>query len=189
MAYYATAYTIHFDDTMAYGSHHFLTSFKFQCEARESFLFGDKIFDRLGVRECLDDVHLFTGDAYSRNLSPAKLGDRVAILLTLEEWGRVSARFCYRVISANGAPICAGFQTLICADANTGSPILIPEPLRKAMDAMRQIEEPIRERSFRDRVLAGGESVDELFSPEAFTTAGAFPVSYTHLTLPTTPYV
>lgn len=130
MSYFATAYTIHFDDTMAYGSHHFLTAFKFQCAARESLLYGDLIFDVDGVREALDQVHLFTADAYSRNLNPTFLGDRVAILITLEEWGRVSARFCYRVVGQQGQPICAGFQTMICADAQTGQPIPLPEPLR-----------------------------------------------------------
>ena len=149
---------------MAYGSHHFLTSFKFQCASRESFLFGKRIFDVLGVREALDHVHLLTVDAYSRNLNPAKLGDRVAILLTLEEWGRSSARFCYRVIDAHGKPICAGFQTLLCADANTGSPIPLPQTLWKAMEAMREIEEPQALESFRDRVLAGGNKIESLFT-------------------------
>ena len=74
MSYFATEYTIHFDDTMAYGSHHFLTAFKFQCASRESYLFGDRIFDVEGVREALDGIHLFTSDAYSRNLNPLILG-------------------------------------------------------------------------------------------------------------------
>ena len=43
MAYFATEYTIHFDDTMAYGSHHFLTAFKWQCASREAFLFGELV--------------------------------------------------------------------------------------------------------------------------------------------------
>ena len=79
MSFFATPYTIHFDDTMAYGSHHFLTGFKFQCAARESLLYGDLIFDKPGVREALDTIQLFTADAYSRNLSPTFLGDRVVI--------------------------------------------------------------------------------------------------------------
>ncbi len=163
MSYFATEYTIHFDDTMAYGSHHFLTAFKFQCAARETFLFGELIYDVASVRQSLDEIRLLTMDAYARNLGQAKLGDRVAILLTLEEWGRVSARFCYRVIGDHGSPICAGFQTLICADAATGSPIELPEPLWKAMQQIREIEEAPAQVSFRDRVLAGGAQVDELF--------------------------
>ncbi len=103
LAYFATEYTIHFDDTMAYGSHHFLTAFRFQCAARESLLFGERVFDVAGVRDALDHIHLLTADAYARNLNPARLGDRVAILLTLEDWARASARFCYRVITRRGS--------------------------------------------------------------------------------------
>ncbi|MCA9183544.1 MAG: acyltransferase domain-containing protein, partial [Planctomycetales bacterium] len=163
MAYFVTEYTIHFDDTMAYGSHHFLTSFKLQCASRESFLFGERIFDIPGVREALDRVHLLTVDAYARNLSPAKLGDRLAILLSLEEWGQASARFCYRVLGQQGQAICAGFQTLVCACANTQTPIPMPLPLQQAMHAMREIAEPLAQESFRDRILAGGSRTEMLF--------------------------
>jgi len=172
--YYASPYTIHFDDTMAYGSHHFLTAFKFQCDSRETYLFGERIFDLPGVPETLDSVHLFTGEAYSRNLSPCILGDRVVTLLTLEEWGRISARFCYRVISEQGKAVCAGFQTLICADPETGNPIPVPKPLLDAMNSMREIEEPHANGSFRDQVLQGGDAVDRLFSDSAFATAKLF---------------
>ena len=171
MSYFATEYTIHFDDTMAYGSHHFLTAFKFQCAARETFLFGERIYDVPGVRDALDNIRLLTADAYARNLSQAELGDRVAILLTLEEWGRASARFCYRVISAHGTPICAGFQSLICADALTGRPLPLPAPLWDAMEEMRGIEEPLAPKSFRDKVLAGGSQVESLFGDVERNTA------------------
>ncbi len=174
MAFFACSYTIHFDDTMAYGSHHFLTSFKFQCASRETFLFGDRIFDFPGVKETLHQVHLLTSDAYARNLHATKLGDRVAILLTLEEWGQASARFCYRVIDESGQPVCAGFQTLICADAETENPMPLPPPLREAMDAMREIEELPSGESFRDRVLAGGSKLDSLFGDVERDTAIRF---------------
>ena len=163
MSYFATEYTIHFDDTMAYGSHHFLTAFKWQCASREAFLFGDRIFDMPGVKLALDQVHLLTVEAYARNLSPANLGDRLAILLSLEQWGQASARFCYRVVGQQGQAVCAGYQTLVCADAQTQSPIIMPAPLQQAMDAMREIEEPWGKESFRDRVLAGGSKLDDLF--------------------------
>lgn len=174
MAFYATHYTIHFDDTMAYGSHHFLTAFKFQCAARESFLFGERVFDVEGVREALDGVHLFTSDAYARNLSSAKLGDRLTILLTLEDWGRASARFCYRVVGQNRRRIMAGFQTLVCADAKTGTPIPMPKPLRNAMDTMRQIEEIQPGCTFREAVLAGGSKLDALFDQSHVEIAAEF---------------
>ena len=166
MAFFATPYTIHFDDTMAYQSHHFLTSFKFQCTARESLLYGDLIYDLPGVPAALDSVHLFTADAYARNLRPAYLGDRLVILLSLEEWGAVSARFCYRALNQQGEPICAGFQTHVCADPQSGQPIPLPDPLRDAFESLREIEEPREARSFRDQVLAGGEQTAQLFSPQ-----------------------
>ncbi len=162
-AYFATAYTIHFDDTMAYGSHHFLTAFKFQCAARETFLFGEHIFDIPGVRDALEGIHLLTSDAYARNLYSTQLGDRVAILLTLEEWGQVSARFCYRVIGEQGQRVSVGFQTLVCADAKTHKPMPLPTPLRNAMEALREIAEIEAKESFRDRVLSGGTKLDALF--------------------------
>ncbi len=170
-AYFAIDYTIHFDDTMSYGGHHFLTSFKFQCAAREAFLFGERVFDVPGVKQSLDRVHLFTADAYSRNLQSMKLGDRVAILMTIEDWGRASARFCYRVLDSSGQKVGAGFQNLICADAETGNPMPLPSPLRDAMDSMREIEEPHREHSFRHRVLAGGAQLDSLFTSVERDTA------------------
>ncbi len=163
MSYFIAPYTIHFDDTMAYGSHHFLTGFKFQCAGRESLLYGELIFDRPGVPEALEKIHLFTADAYCRNLSPAYLGDRLAIVLTLEEWGLVSARFCYRVLGAGGKPICAGFQTHVCADAKTGNPMPFPDPVREAYDAIREITEAPSATSFRDRVLSGGDATQSLF--------------------------
>lgn len=163
MAYFATEYTIHFDDTMAYGSHHFLTAFKWQCASREAFLFGERIFDMPGVKHALDQIHLLTVEAYARNLSPARLGDRLAILLSLEQWGQASARFCYRVIGQQGQAVCAGYQTLVCADAHTQLPVSMPAALQQAMNAMREIEEPWSKESFRDRVLAGGTKLDGLF--------------------------
>lgn len=174
MNYFATNYTIHFDDTMAYGSHHFLTSFKFQCAARESLLFGEQVFDVPGVKAALDTVHLLTADAYTRNLHPAQLGERVAILLTVEEWQRASARFCFRVLSAQGEPICAGFQTLICADAATGRTCPLPPPLRDALDKLRCISEADSDPSFRDRVLAGGSGAESLFGEMERDAAKAF---------------
>jgi 3-oxoacyl-(acyl-carrier-protein) synthase/NAD(P)-dependent dehydrogenase (short-subunit alcohol dehydrogenase family)/acyl-CoA thioesterase FadM len=171
MSFFATEYTIHFDDTMAYGSHHFLTAFKFQCAVRETYLFGEHIFDLPGVPEALEGIHLFTSDAYSRNLNPLILGDRVTILQTLEDWGRASVRFCYRAISEKGTPICAGFQMMICADAKTGNVIPVPEPLWNAMRSIPEIEEPAAEKSFRDRALIGGEELESLFGQREIQTA------------------
>ncbi|XZE35443.1 SDR family NAD(P)-dependent oxidoreductase [Pirellulaceae bacterium SH501] len=165
-AYFAIDYTIHFDDTMAYGGHHFLTAFKLQCASREAFLFGELIYDQAGVKEALDEVHLLTSDAYARNLQSMRLGDRVVILLSLEQWGRASARFCYRVLNRRGEPVCAGFQTLICADAESGEPRMLPNALNDAMNQLRDIEECRSNDSFRDIVLEGGQGLNELFGEQ-----------------------
>lgn len=162
-AYFAIDYTIHFDDTMAYGGHHFLTAFKLQCASREGFLFGESIFDQPGVKQALEDVHLLTSDAYARNLQSMHLGDRVAVFLSLEEWGRASARFCYRVLDRRGNRVGAGFQTLVCADPRSGDPLTMPKPLSQAMDRLRDIEERRPKESFRNLVLAGGNQLDEIF--------------------------
>ena len=42
------------------------------------------------------------------------------------------------------------------------------------MDQVRQIEEPIQEKSFRDRALAGGSQLEPLFSDEICNTAVEF---------------
>ena len=162
MDYFATAYTIHFDDTMSYGSHHFLTSFKFQCACREAFLFGDRIYDLPGVPEALDGIHLLTADAYARNLNPAVLGDRVAILLTIEDWQRVSTRFCYRVIDAHGTPshLRRFLQSLICADAHTGRPIPLPSPLWDAMEECEESKNPRDRNRFAKRCSPAGASLN-----------------------------
>ena len=90
------------------------------------------------VREVLDRIHLLTADAYARNLNSAMLGDRVAILLSIEDWQRASTGFCYRVIGADGTPICgAGFQSLICTDTRTGRPLPWPSPL---WDTIEEVE-------------------------------------------------
>jgi acyl transferase domain-containing protein/NAD(P)-dependent dehydrogenase (short-subunit alcohol dehydrogenase family)/acyl-CoA thioesterase FadM len=174
MSYFATPYTIHFDDTMAYGSHHFLTAFKFQCAAREALLFGQHVYDVVGVREALEQVHLLTVDAYTRNLQPAQLGERLAILLTIEEWGRGSVRFCYRVLGQQQKFICAGFQTIVCADAATQVPRSMPQALGQALEALRELEEQPAAKSFRQRVLAGGSQVDSLFGPNVQQAASQF---------------
>ena len=174
MSYFATEYTIHFDDTMAYGSHHYLTAFKFQSAARESLLFGQQVYDAPGVRDALNDIQLLTADAYARNINPAKLGERVAILLTLEDWGQASARFCYRIVGEQGLPIGAGYQSLLCVDANTGLPVPLPGPLWNALEKMREIEEPEAPETFRDRVLAGGSKAESLFGPAVRATALQF---------------
>src|SRR5829696_3601010 len=110
MAYFAMPYRVLFHDTMAYGSHHFLTNFKFQCEVREHFFFG-QVIDPNRDNKDLQDLLLFTQEGYSRNLAPVSVGEKVGILLSIEEPTLSSLRFCIRVVRHDGKPVCCGFQT------------------------------------------------------------------------------
>ena len=74
MAFFAMPYRVLFQDTMAYGSHHFLTNFKFQCEVREHFFFSH-IIDRHPEDPDLRNLMLLTQEGYTRNLCPSWSGN------------------------------------------------------------------------------------------------------------------
>jgi len=166
MAYFAVPYDIHFDDTMAYGSHHFLTNFKFQCAGREHLLFSPHFFEVPELRRDFEQVLLLTYEGYSRNLAPANLGDRLVVLTSIEDGGEVSLRFCFRTLKSDGTPVACGYQTVLCADKAQGSLRAFPESFWRCYAAMKNIDEPAAPLSFRDRALRGGSAVNELF-PEA----------------------
>lgn len=166
MGYFAVPYDIHFDDTMAYGSHHFLTNFKFQCAGREHLLFSPDVFDVPEFRRDFDQVLLLTYEGYSRNLAPANLGDRLVVLTTLEERGAVSIRFCFRTLKSDGTPVACGFQTVLCADRTSGALCSFPESFLRCFDSLSGIFERAGARSFRDCVQQGGSALKEVF-PES----------------------
>ncbi|RJS15822.1 polyketide synthase [Corallococcus sp. H22C18031201] len=163
MGYFAVPYDIHFDDTMAYGSHHFLTNFKFQCAGREHLLFSPHFFEVPEFRRDFDQVLLLTYEGYSRNLAPANLGDSLVVLTTFEELGEVSVRFCFRTLKKDGTPVACGYQTVLCADRGTGHLRAFPASFRPCFESLRAMFEPESEDSFRDRVLRGGASTHGLF--------------------------
>ncbi|MGE6757427.1 SDR family NAD(P)-dependent oxidoreductase [Corallococcus interemptor] len=165
MDFFAVPYDIHFDDTMAYGSHHFLTNFKFQCAGREHLLFSPHAFEEPGFRRDFDQVLLLTYEGYSRNLAPAALGDRLVVLTTLEARGEVSLRFCFRTLKSDGTPVACGYQTVLCADRQ-GTLRAFPESFQRSFEALASIHEPAGAKSFRDLALQGGSGVQALF-PEA----------------------
>ncbi|RKI10163.1 SDR family NAD(P)-dependent oxidoreductase, partial [Corallococcus praedator] len=166
MDFFAVPYDIHFDDTMAYGSHHFLTNFKFQCAGREHLLFSPHAFEVPEFRRDFDRVLLLTYEGYSRNLAPAALGDRLVVLTSLEERGEVSLRFCFRTLKSDGTPVACGYQTVLCADKATGTLCSFPESFQRSFESLASIHEPQGAKSFRDRALQGGGAVNSLF-PEA----------------------
>ncbi|QAT83687.1 polyketide synthase type I [Corallococcus coralloides] len=165
MDFFAVPYDIHFDDTMAYGSHHFLTNFKFQCAGREHLLFSPHAFEEPEFRRDFDQVLLLTYEGYSRNLAPAVLGDRLIILTSLEERGEVSLRFCFRTLKSDGTPVACGYQTVLCADRQ-GKLRAFPESFQRSFESLAALHEPAGPKSFRDLALQGGGGVQALF-PEA----------------------
>ena len=132
MSYYAVPYRVLFDDTMAYGSHHYLTNFKFQCIAREYLLFSKEngVHEKRSLREDFDNILLLTQEGYSRNLAPVKVGQTVAILMTYEDLGRSSVRLCFRVVRDDGAPVSCSYQTIVCSSLD-GELIPFPESFTK----------------------------------------------------------
>jgi acyl transferase domain-containing protein/NAD(P)-dependent dehydrogenase (short-subunit alcohol dehydrogenase family)/acyl-CoA thioesterase FadM len=162
MAFFAMPYRVLFQDTMAYGSHHFLTNFKFQCEVREHFFFA-LITDPNPDDKALQDLVLLTQDGYSRNLAPVFVGQRVGLLLTIEEHTRSSVRMCFRVVRQDGKPVCCGHQTMVCTSRQSGNVILAPPPL---LYACAQLREKLRGPSFQERVLSGGSALKAIFDEE-----------------------
>src|SRR6266702_2187407 len=102
--FYAITYPIRFEDTMAYGSHHFLTNFRFQCAVRESLFFDYLSREYPGSRNDYDELVILTRDGYSRNLAPAMIGERVAVLLSLAETPRPPVELCIGTIHGRGEP-------------------------------------------------------------------------------------
>lgn len=158
--FFATLYSIQFSDTMAYGSHHFLTNFRFQCDAREKLLFCSPFATAQAKRE-FDRIRVLTVDGYTRNFAPASLGDELGVLLSLEEVGQTSLRLCFRVINGRGQPVTAGYQTIVAIDSASGEPTLWPEGMRAGLVALANLAEP---EPFGAQLHAGGK--DALFSPE-----------------------
>ena len=149
--FYAFPYRVLFHDTMAYGTQHFLTNFKLQCEAREHLLFW-----RLGLcsaeeRRKFDDIIFLTLNAFSRNLNSVPVGGRVAILLSVEDLAPSSARFCFRVVGEQGQPIAGGFQTVAMLSRKTQQLIAFPELTQGQQVLWERLQRP----DFRTRVLAG----------------------------------
>lgn len=161
MSYFRMSYRVLYGDTMALGWHHFLTNFTFQCEAREQYFFGH-LLDDPATAAALADVVVVTHDGYSRNLGQVPPGGVVGILMSYEDGGPCSVRFCFRVIRDDGVPIACGYQKLVAVSVKSGAMIAAPEAFKKH-------ERSIRERlvcpSFADRVHSG-IGLDAVFDDE-----------------------
>lgn len=168
MAYFAMPYRILFHDTMAYGSQHHMVNIKLQNVARETVLFDSRLQGREAWREELADILILTREAYSLNLAPAALGEKVAVLMTYEEPSRSTVRLCFRIVRFDGEPVSGGYQTMIMADRVTQELVPAPRLLTQYLDAGRDdnLIEPLTDPSFADRLKAGGAAVRSLFGEE-----------------------
>lgn len=152
MSFFAMPYRVLFHDTMAYGTHHFLTNFKFQCEAREHLFFKYLVDASEEGRAAHESLILLTREGYSRNLAPVAVGEKVVILVSTEDHTPSSVRFCFRVIRRDGVKVARGFQTLVCVSRDSGEVVPAPEIVGQLID---RIPEKLTSPSFAERVLAG----------------------------------
>jgi acyl-CoA thioesterase FadM len=166
MPFFTMQYQVLFHDTMAYGSHHHMTNFKFQNVARETILFETSVN---GVR-CFDeqakDIVMLTREAYSLNLAPVWLGQKVGILLSYEEPTRSTVRLCFRVVDQTGQPVCCGFQTMVLMHKTTQELVPAPPFLSQFLDAGtdRNLLEQMKEPNFAEAARSGSGGVRRIFS-------------------------
>lgn len=173
MPFFAMQYQILFHDTMAYGSHHYMTNFKFQNIARETILLetssnGHRCFD-----EQAKDIIMLTREAYSKNLAPVWLGQKVGILLSYEEPSRSSFRLCFRVVEQEGQPVCCGYQTMVLIHKDTHELVPAPPFLVSYLDveAKRNLIEPLTSPNFAELAISGSAGVRKIF-PEQIRLLG-----------------
>ena len=153
MEFFVMPYRILFHDTMAYGSHHFMTNFKFQCLVREHLLFDHTVDVTAPVgKTTFDKFILLTQQGYCRNMAPVRVGEKVAILMSAEEQTMSTIRFCFRVIRYDGVPVTCGFQTIVCILSDTGA--VVPAP-PFVLQYGKRLKERLESPSFADRVLSG----------------------------------
>jgi acyl-CoA thioesterase FadM len=166
MPFFAMQYQILFHDTMAYGSQHYMTNFKLQNLARETILFETR---RDGKR-CFDEetrnMVMLTREAYSLNLAPVGLGEKVAVLLSYEDPSRSTVRLCFRVMGECGQPVSCGYQTMILMHKDTHE--LLPAPPFLAQYLAREREcnliEPLANPCFAKLARSGGRGATQIFS-------------------------
>jgi len=165
MGYFGMQYQVLFHDTMAYGSHHYLANFKFQNIARETILFETKINGQNAWQEQLKDVLVLTREAYSLNLAPVGLGQKVAILMTYEDPTLCTVRLCFRVMDGRGEPVSCGYQTMLVIDKNTHEMVPAPPMVAPYLDDHGKFSllEELKSPSFVERVMRGSREIKNIF--------------------------
>jgi acyl-CoA thioesterase FadM len=173
MPFFAMQYQILFHDTMAYGSHHHMTNFKFQNIARETILFETSVDGKRCFDEQAKDIVMLTREAYSLNLAPVWLGQKVGILLSYEEPTRSTVRLCFRVMEQSGQPVCCGYQTMILMHKDTHELVPAPPFLAQFLNANteRNLLEPLTAPNFAELTKSGTGVVRHIF-PEHIRRLG-----------------
>jgi len=168
MPYFGMSYQILFHDTMAYGSQHHMTNLKLQNVARETVLFASRVDGRSVWQEQLKDLVMLTREAYSLNLAPVELGQRVAVLLTYEDPTHSTVRLCFRLVRFDGTPVACGYQTMVLMDRNTQALVGPPPMLAQYLDTQREnsLLERLVEPSFGERARGGGRLFNSIFPAE-----------------------
>jgi acyl-CoA thioesterase FadM len=168
MAYFAMQYRILFHDTMAYGSQHHMTNLKLQNVARETLLFESRTDGREDWHQQLASIVMLTREAYSFNLAPVNLGEKVAILLTYEDPSRSTVRLCFRIVRSDGKAISCGYQTMVLIHKDTLEPVPAPPMLAQYLDPTKpySLIEPLVEPTFAARLHSGSNGIKQIMSPE-----------------------
>lgn len=168
MAFFAMQYRMLFHDTMAYGSNHHMTNLKLQNLARETLLFESHTNGCEDWRQQLTDIVIVTREAYSFNLSPVGVGEKVAIFLTYEDPSRSTVRLCFRVVRSDGQPVSCGYQTMVLIHKDTHEMAPAPPMLTQYLDPSKpySLLETLTAPSFAERLHNGSSGVKQIMSPE-----------------------
>jgi acyl-CoA thioesterase FadM len=167
MPFFAMPYQVLFHDTMAYGSQHHMVNLKLQNIARETILFASRVDGRTVWQEQLRDIVMLTREAYSLNLAPVDLGQKVAVLLTYEDPTHSTVRLCFRLVRGDGQPVACGFQTMVLTDRETQGLVGPPPMLAQYLDASRDnsLLEKLKDPPFGERAQTGGRFLKDIFTP------------------------
>jgi acyl transferase domain-containing protein/NAD(P)-dependent dehydrogenase (short-subunit alcohol dehydrogenase family)/acyl-CoA thioesterase FadM len=163
MKFFAHRYQIHFSDTMAYGTHHFLTNFQFQCAAREALLFLAEADGSEPWRADIAAVELVTQQGYTYNLSPLGLGDWALVAMTADELGHASFQLCFRVLSSSGAPVACGYQNIVVLDRQARRVQRVPPLIAQRLQPIAELLP-----GFAEQARRAGARAKQLF-PEALS--------------------
>ena len=150
-----------------------MTNFKFQNIARETILLETSVDGRRCFDEQAKDIVMLTREAYSLNLAPVWLGQKVGILLSYEEPTRSTFRLCFRVMEEAGQPVCCGYQTMILMHKDTQELVPAPPFLAKYLNAEADgnLIEPLTKPTFAELARSGSSGVKHIF-PENIRRLG-----------------